>query len=505
MTSTWRWQTRTYRNIDRAKTSALYGGNSLTLLGPKRYLFILFSGMLLTSALTAQSAKPSGRAPVLAKVDKRVELMSIVARLADYGEYVRNDHKKYADDVDAYFSKYKDHQLIAYSRRIRNSNSIAFDAIASMAVHLDPDLKPKVPFTDQIPDKRWGKATADEFVRLLRQFAKDSNADAFFAAHSDLYGTAEQRFQTIVDKVDFDWYKKFYGEVPKGSFNQYIGLLIGGMNFGPKVVYPSGREDSFAITGTWQTDKDGLPVYDDDVIETIIHEFNHSFINHLVFAREKEFAVSGEAMFKPVADKMKRLAYGSWQATMNESLVRAAVIRYIYDHKSYDQADGELISQRNLGFLWIDELFVLLGAYENNRKQYPTFRSFMPLIEGYYHDLVFRIETKVRKFDESIPRVVAMEPFVNGAQDVDPNLTQIALRFDRALSGKGYSISQGNGGAEHYPVEKVIGYTEANTKFNIAVKLKPGWDYEFVVTGLSFRTSDGYPLKTHVVKFRTRN
>jgi hypothetical protein len=126
------------------------------------------------------------------------------------------------------------------------------------------------------------------------------------------------------------------------------------------------------------------------------------------------------------------------------------------------------------------------------------------LLTGYDADLAKRIDGKAKKFEESIPKVVAIDAFTNGAQDVDAKITRITFTFDRPLTGKGYSISQGGGGADHYPVEKVVGYSADRTKFTVEVKLKPDWEYEFVITGLSFKSIDGYPLQNTVVKFRTR-
>jgi hypothetical protein len=60
------------------------------------FLFLLFA------QVNAQSVKPVQNMAVTAKVDRRVELLSIVARLAEYDEYVNNNFKIYAADVDNY-------------------------------------------------------------------------------------------------------------------------------------------------------------------------------------------------------------------------------------------------------------------------------------------------------------------------------------------------------------------------------------------------------------------
>jgi hypothetical protein len=100
--------------------------------------------------------------------------------------------------------------------------------------------------------------------------------------------------------------------------------------------------------------------------------------------------------------------------------------------------------------------------------------------------------------------VVSIEPFSNGAQDVDPALTQVTIAFDKPLHTGGYSINLGKGGREHFPIEKVIGFNESGSSITLRVKLKPEWEYEFIMTGMTFRSKDGYPLQPYTVKFKTR-
>lgn len=428
--------------------------------------------------------------------------------MAGYEEYVNNSFKLYADDVDSYFGKYKEHAAIQFAKETRETNHVGFDAVMAMAVHLNspPGLTPRVDFTDRVPDPRWGKGAAEQFLKLLQTFYKDADCERFFQSHADLYRTAEQRFQSLTNKVDFDWFRRFYGELPGGTFNLYIGLLNGGGNYGPKVVHPDGMEDLYAIIGTSEVDNAGLPIYGEGNLSTIIHEYNHSFINHLVFEHEQQLSAAGKKVFRPVADKMKLLAYSSWQITLIESLVRTGEIRYKFEHDPQPQAAYEaIVRERGLGFLWIEELSVLLGTYENSRSAYPTFRSFFPVVVGYVTDLSKRIEYIVRRFDELSPHVTAMSPFPNGAQDVDPNIAQLTFTFDRSLDTKGrYSFNYGPGGSAHYPIQKIIGFNDSGGSFTIQVKLKPDWDYDLVLTGRGFRTTDGYPLQPYLVKFRTK-
>ncbi|MBX7174024.1 MAG: DUF4932 domain-containing protein [Pyrinomonadaceae bacterium] len=467
--------------------------------------------------INAQTSK-SSQFRVTAKVDERIELTSIVARLAEYEEYVNNDFKIYAEDVDKHFAKFKDHAIIRFAREVREKNGIGFDAVPNLAVRLNPTplLTPRVPFTTDVPDKRWGKADAEKFAKLLQQFYKDAECEKFFKSHAEMYRTAEKRFQQLLDKVNFNWYQKFYGEIPKGSFNLYIGLLNGGGNFGPKVILPNGKEELFSVMGTWAVEKDGLPSFSEEALPTIIHEFNHSFINHLVDSKKDVFVQSGEKVFPLVKDQMRKLAYGSWETTVQESLVRAAVIRYLFDNpikiKNFSESDAESTGfkltdfESNRGFYWMPDLVTLMGTYENSRKIYPTFRSFMPIIEAYFYELPKRIDYKVKMFESRQPKIVKIAEFTNESQNVDFNLKEITFVFDKPLRGKGVSINLGSLGNAGMPeIDKTIGfYNDEATKYTLKVKLKPDTNYEFVMTGNAFISKDGYPLQEYVVKFKTK-
>lgn len=469
------------------------------------YMKTVFCGIVLFLSLIGINAQP--KFSIKAEVNQQVELLSIVARLAEYDEYVNNNFKVYADEVDKHFGSYKNHELIEFAKKIREKNGIGFDRVMAMAAHLNQNFTPKVPFTETVPNKNWGKKDAENFARLIQKFYKDAECEKFFKAHAAMYQLAEQRYQKIVDDIDIPWFEKFYGERPKGKFNVYVGLLLGGGNFGAKVIYPKGKQDIFAIMGVTAADEKGIPVFSAEAeTPVIIHEFNHSFVNHLVDENPKPFEESCSKIYKFVAENMRRQAYGGWQTPLNESLVRAGVIRYLTEHKGIEVANTEIIGEQGNGFVWMDELVVLLGTYENTRKFYPTLRSFMPVLAGYHVDLAKRVENKIKKFEALKPKITAIDVFKNEAQDVDPNIKLITFTFNRALRGVGISINYGKLGAEAFPeLEKGFGYyNEDATKFTLKVKLKPDWNYEFVMSGEAFISKDGYPLQEYVVKFKTK-
>ena len=96
-----------------------------------------------------------------------------------------------------------------------------------------------------------------------------------------------------------------------------------------------------------------------------------------------------------------------------------------------------------------------------------------------------------------------MEPAINNDTTVSAGLTQIKVSFDKALSGKGMSINYGKLGREHFPGIKLIGYTDDNKAILLQLNLKPNTSYQFVLTGLAFKTPEGHPLENYLVSFKT--
>ncbi|NJO01286.1 MAG: DUF4932 domain-containing protein [Bacteroidia bacterium] len=88
-------------------------------------------------------------------------------------------------------------------------NSFAFGQTATSSEA--PKFVPLVPFSEEIPEKRWGRKNVDEFLKLLNQFYADAACETFFKENRPLHTEASRRFQKIYEALDIDWYQKFYG------------------------------------------------------------------------------------------------------------------------------------------------------------------------------------------------------------------------------------------------------------------------------------------------------
>ena len=457
--------------------------------------------------LSVQAMGQNGEILAKPKVDERVELLSIVFRLAECQEYSARRFPKYVESIEAHFGPYKNHELIKYIKNTVRPSGVGYDAVMNMAISLSDNYPfvPLVPFSDDIPEARWGKKKATKFLEMLNAFYLEANAQKFFEAQEALYRQASENFSKVYEALDVHWYASFYGEEPKGEFRIINGLGNGGANYGPHITV-NDKEIVYAIMGTWSVDSLGAPMYRvDDYFPVLLHEFNHSFINHLVKLYSAELVKSGKKIYPPLEERMRAMAYGNWEVMFAEAIVRAAVIKYLKDHH-HEQSliDSRLNNEINIGFLWTAELVEELERYDRNRDQFPTLESFMPELVKFFEGIAANINALEEAVQKRRPKVVAFGPFENGSQEVDPRLQRIEITFDKAMKGSGNSISYGAKGKKAFPKISEAVYSEDKKSLTIALQLEPNKRYQFVLAGRSFTSEDGFGISDYEVNFRTK-
>jgi hypothetical protein len=462
----------------------------------------LTSAALAAAGPEAIAGDPPAARRVEARVDPRVELLAIVFRLAGNPEYQRGKVPAYTEAVEARFGKLRGHDVVKHAAALRRERGVSFDAVMSLAVHLDPKFHPAVALAKaERLDRRWPVAEIDLFLEELRDFAERGGAAEFFRSQRDLYETTARRMQEVLDaKVKMDWFDGFFGSRPTARFSLSLGLLNGGGCYGPSVLRADGTEDLHCVLGVWMTDAEGRPAFDGSVVPTVVHEFCHSYCNALVDAHLKELRPAAERLWPDVADAMRSQAYAEWPTMMRESLVRACVVRCVLATDGREAALREAEEQRARSFAWTADLAALLGEYEADRKAFPALDAFMPRVGKFFAEYADRAAAEAAR----APKVESIVPS-DGAKDVDPALTAIVVTFDRPMMDGAWAVV---GGGPHFP--KTTGkpsYDAARRVLTIPVALDPEWDYELWLNRGkfdSFRSADGVRLRSVHLAFRTR-
>jgi hypothetical protein len=467
----------------------------------------------LLNTSNAVAADGSSGQQVRVVVDPRVELMSIIFRLAGNREYNMGCVKQYNEDVEKHFGPFREHAAIKRARDLRQTHSVCFDACMSMAVHVNdpPKLELRMPLEPwpEALDQRWTRQDVPEFLAAARQFAEESKLAEFLAAHEPLYQESAARMKAVLDEhADLGWFDKFFGGKRQVNFTVILGMLNGPGCYGPRMQTPDGPVEMYCILGVWQTDAQGVPQFNRQMIGTVVHEFCHSYANPVVDRFADGVQDAAQRIYAPVKDAMARQAYGNWKTILYESLVRASTVRYILAHEGEAAAQWAILQEKQRSFHWTGELVELLGKYEADRARYPTLDDFAPQLAEFFRVYADRADEQAKaaaaRTTAPQPQIVSITP-ANGATGVDPALAEIRVVFDQPMQDRTWSLV---GIGPHFP--ETTGdpsYDAAGTTWTVPVKLKPGWKYEFMLNSnllRGFRSREGGALEPVKVTFETK-
>ena len=320
-------------------------------------------------------------AQIKLEVSETVELMGILSRTAGFQEFSDDLAGQYSKDTEAWFAKYVEHPTVAYYKDIRAKYGIGYERVTNMAVHLDID-KGKVKLIGdraELENNGWQNVDLDEFVKRLNKFYADTRFHEFFEQHKPFYDEFLKTYDSyVMGYLHPEWFERFYnGSEPTEQFRLIIGFTYGTTNNGVSRQLPGQPREVFAVCGynpnsqfTFDT---SLP----------LHEFNHSFVNPLLDKAEnaKTMQEVGTGLFQLSQSVMEQLHYNDWHIVINESLVRAAVIVYFYEH-GYNKFAVNTLNIETLGngFPWMLDVITAIRFYSAHRDQYPTLNDFYPEI-----------------------------------------------------------------------------------------------------------------------------
>ena len=357
---------------------------------------IIFTCLLAITALTsAAQIKP--------EVSETVELMAILSRTAGFREYAMDMGGQYTKETEEWFAPYENHPAVEFYQEQREKYGISHDAVMTMAINITTDDGTVKLMSDKASlGQRWKNVNVDAFIPLLNQFYTDTRFHEFYKRHLPFYEEGLRNYETnVMPYFKQEWYTKFYGNEPTERFRVVIGFTNGGGNYGPSRQHAGQPKEVFAIAGYYVNPDTGKAFESGlDYASTLIHEFNHSFVNPLL---EEEGNASllqstGQGLLKVSSYSMQRQAYNSWQTVVNESIVRAAVIIYMMENDFAErQIQQEMLDQISRNFQWMPELVECLRTYTGKREQYPTLNDFYPEIARCLNNYLKKEQERILK------------------------------------------------------------------------------------------------------------
>lgn len=110
-----------------------------------------------------------------------------------------------------------------------------------------------------------------------------------------------------------------------------------------------------------------------------------------------------------------------------------------------------------------------------------------------------------KSFENSRPRVVAIEPIENYNQSVDPNTNVITIRFSEPMNQRFRNFEYGPLGEDALMrIKNVVGWSDDGKSLTFEIEdLRPNNQYQITI-GSGFRNLKSIPLKEYLIDFKTK-
>ena len=343
-----------------------------------KYLLTIIYFMLLSFSLLAQE-DCCVRNKLEARFDERVELLSLVARLAGSPEYCSCVDSTYAASADAFFAPVKSHEAVGLYMSLRRKYGISYDAVAAFANHIcilsvpcdqcsdfaassDSSLsggcknESLIVWDDNIRPgsddsyERWPDKGRERFLSALNDFYRVSRFREWYLLTSELRHVHLSKEQRAYDMLNMAWYRDVFGSEGLVRTGVTVSLFAGQNNYGLSWELKDGTKVFNPVYGIWKWND----------LMVVIHEFCHPYCNPLIDNNWNKIAKYADKAWKDNSKQLKAMAYGSPKIMMYETLVRAYTILYIKENLPdfYDEKKDALFeSERLLGFALIEPVF----------------------------------------------------------------------------------------------------------------------------------------------------
>jgi hypothetical protein len=335
--------------------------------------FLLTCGLACAALACRSSSTPSPEPATPTyqiRVDPRVELLAIVQRLAGAPEYRTAPATAYVQAVDAHFGPLADHPAVAATRELRARHGISYDAPMTLAIHLDEAWQLRAP----LAERRFSGVELEAYLAALREFARASDFAGFFAKHRAFHDRVATRLRdAIVAEDPASWLTTLFGGRPGARFTVIAAPLCGTWNYGPHL-----GDDLYQVMGLARLDADELPIVDADMLELVVHEMAHAYVNPLFASHRAALEPAGRRLFAKVEPQMRQQAYATWEIFLNESAVRAVTALYARERKGRPAGEAAIRREVDRGFLWTASLVDELARYAADRVAYRDLAAFLP-------------------------------------------------------------------------------------------------------------------------------
>jgi hypothetical protein len=351
-------------------------------------LFSSYSSAAITSS-GAKLPEPEARTVhgLTLQIDPRIELLNIIQYIGKENVHAQMGmvgfaYTDYRLEIDKCFQKHYEHAAVKFY------DSIEFNGIdepTAVMLLMNEDFTVNKDGYDSYKDvyssRTFGSlAKLQKLFDYFQSFYIDSEFQKFYDSQRAFYKRIINETTSVLPEQNVIGYMEdFFQEKADGYTVNLVTMQMG--NYGGSAIV-DGKLHLYSTNGP----EDFIghsPVFGNAAYFTELeaHEFGHNFIP---VAGENASPITeqikqSEYLHEAVRDDMGSIAYSNWDSVLEETILRACVV-HIMENYDTKQAAKLLQQERDLGFLYIDCVYESIEQYLANKRDYPTFKDFLPVI-----------------------------------------------------------------------------------------------------------------------------
>jgi hypothetical protein len=224
-------------------------------------------------------------------------------------------------------------------------------------------------------DPHEAKQNASIFLDGMNEFYKEIDFDKYLTESKIYYDKSLEEVRRNLPNKDFiTTMEKFYKAV-FDSYSLIPSLTIPkGMGFGIRNT-KDGKTNIYNVFGALDHQK----IIDTNALsmgfanpqklrELSVHEFGHSFVNHVVDKLPAEIFTKTEKLFEPLKEAMSDQGYNTWKISIYEHFVRAGEV--VISEKLGDKEGAKKLQsnyEQSRQFKYLPEIIAELKNYDNGK------------------------------------------------------------------------------------------------------------------------------------------
>lgn len=439
---------------------------------------------------------------VVADFDEGVELMTVVWRLAGAREYNTCNIEPYNRSVDEHFAPFRQHQAVTLAQSYYHQHGTGYDAVAIFGALLHIDDKGNVGFDPHKVknfDHRWTPQMQNNMLVALSDFYKTSHFRQWYESTASLQQQARASFQKTLDKVDTQWFSRFF-TAQEAQFRIILCPLAGNCNYGINYNTTEGIHQLSPVISCAHYADGQFSYRTDDVLPIVIHEFCHAYCNPLIDKHFDEIKLTADSVFALNSELLAGQAYSNSKIMMYETFVRSSVICYYLHHypDMTENVQKMIKDEESNGFLlsrtMVDEL-----AHYQQQASCIDMASFMPQLIKTINS--FSTKHYLEQKTEADKKLIHYTCNISsGTTQLPAGLLTFTFTFDRPMQpaiGFGYTNDK-------FPEYKSHSWSDDGRTLTVQFNTQPNTQYGILVMGDQFTGTDGQSAVTSTIRFATR-